>query len=231
MATTRKRPTRKAKTREPVTRERAIEAAMALADAEGLEAVTMRRVAEALGVEAMSLYHHVPNKDAILDGMVDVVFAEVQPPSPAEPWRAAMHRRALAMRAMLLRHRWALRILESRTTPGFATLAHHDAVLGCLRAGGFSVVLTAHAYAVLDSYIFGFVHTELTLPFQSSDETQEVVGAMFEQVPPGAFPHLVELTMEHVLKPGYAYGNEFEFGLDLILDGLERALQRERCTR
>ena len=201
---------------------------MVLADAQNLEAVTMRAVAEALGVEAMSLYHHVPNKDAILDGMVDVVFAELEPPSPSEPWRAAMRRRALAMRAMLLRHRWALRILESRATPGFATLAHHDAVLGCLRAGGFSVVLTAHAYAVLDSYIFGFVHTELTLPFQSSDETQDVVSAMFEQLPAGAFPHLVELTMEHVLKPGYSYGNEFDYGLDLILDGLERALERER---
>jgi AcrR family transcriptional regulator len=232
MAAKKKKPRRLAKTpRQPVTRERAVGAAMALADVAGLESVTMRAVAEALGVEAMSLYHHVPNKDAILDGMVDLVFAEVPSPSASEPWRAAMRRRALDVRAMLLRHRWALRILESRTTPGFATLAHHDAVLGCLRASGFSVVLTAHAYAVLDSYIFGFVHTELTLPFETSDETHEVVTGIFEQLPRGAFPHLVELTMEHVLKPGYAYGNEFEYGLDLILDGLARALQRERRAR
>jgi AcrR family transcriptional regulator len=231
MAASKNRPASRRKAREPASRERAVHAAMALADVAGLEAVTMRAVADELGIEAMSLYHHVPNKDAILDGMVDLVFAEVQPPSPSEPWRAAMRRRALAMRAVLLQHRWALRILESRKTPGFATLAHHDAVLGCLRAGGFSVALTAHAYALLDSYIYGFVHTELALPFQTTQETHEVAGAIFDQLPDGAFPHLVELTREHVLKPGYAYGNEFEFGLDLILDGLERALERERPRR
>jgi AcrR family transcriptional regulator len=213
--------------RQPVTRERALRAAMALADAGGLEELTMRRLAQELGVEAMSLYHHVPNKDAILDGMVDLVFAEIELPRAELDWTTALRRRTASVREVLVRHRWALRILESRATPGPTTLAHHDAVLGCLRRAGFSVPLAARAYAVLDSYVFGFVHTELTLPFQNNAETVEVAQAIFAQLPAGAFPHLVELTKEHVLRPGYAYGNEFGFGLDLILDGLECALAAE----
>lgn len=207
-----------------MTRERALRAAMALADAGGLESLTMRSLARELRVEAMSLYHHVPNKEAILDGMVDLVFAEIETPRSDLDWKAALRRRTSSVREVLLCHPWALRILESRSTPGPTTLAHHDAVLGCLRHGGFSVPLAGHAYAVLDSYVFGFVHTELMLPFQNSEETHEVARSIFEQMPPGAYPHLVELTVEHVLKPGYAYGNEFAFGLELILDGLERAL-------
>lgn len=214
--------------REPLTRERALRTALALADAFGLDELTMRRLAQELRVEAMSLYHHVPNKEAILDGMVDLVFAEIELPRADLDWKTALRRRTHSVRDTLIRHRWALRILESRATPGPTTLAHHDAVLGCLRGAGFSVPLAAHAYAVIDSYVFGFVHTELTLPFQNSDETHEVARAIFEQLPPGAYPHLVELTLEHVLKPGYAYGNEFPFGLELVLDGLERALAAER---
>lgn len=214
--------------REPVTRARALQVAMALADRDGLDALTMRGLAKELGVEAMSLYHHLPSKDAILDGMVDLVFQEVEMPRLDLPWKAALRRRMISFRDALLRHRWALRVLESRATPGPTTLAHHDAVLGCLRNAGFSIVLTAHAYAVLDSFIFGFVHTELTLPFQTSEETQAVAGAIFESLPPGAFPHLVELAREHVLKPGYLYGNELTYGLDLILDALDRAHKAER---
>ncbi|HUQ01688.1 MAG TPA: TetR/AcrR family transcriptional regulator [Kofleriaceae bacterium] len=208
--------------REPVSRERALQVAMSVADAGGLADLTMRRLAEELGVEAMSLYYHVPSKDAILDGMVDLVFTEIELPPTDVDWKTAMRRRAESVRAVLLRHRWAIGLMESRKSPGHATLAHHDAVLGCLRAAGFSVEMTAHAYAVLDSYIYGFVHTELQLPFETSAQTHEVAAAIFDQLPPGAFPHLVELTQEHVLKPGYRYGNEFGFGLDLILDGLER---------
>src|SRR5262245_3400144 len=114
---------------------------MALADRAGLEAVTMRRLAEELGVEAMSLYHHVPNKDAILDGMVDIVFAEIELPRMDLDWKTALRRRMTSMRDVLVRHPWALRILESRTSPGPATLAHHDAMLACLRAAGFSIPL------------------------------------------------------------------------------------------
>ena len=211
------------KRREPVSRARAVKLAVELADAGGLAEVTMRRLAEELGVEAMSLYHHVPNKDAILDGMIDLVFAEIELPSATIDWRIAMRRRAESVRATLLRHRWAIALMESRRTPGPANLAHHDAVLGCLRGAGFSIELTAHAYALLDSYVYGFVHTELNLPFQTSEQTQTVAAEIFERLPPGAFPHLVELATQHVLKPGYAYGNEFAFGLELILDGLEHA--------
>ena len=229
MAPTKKRSGKKASTRQPVTRERALQVACELADEGGIETLTMRRLAEALGVEAMSLYHHVPNKDAILDGMVDLIFEKIALPSAALDWRSAMRQRAASVRSVLLRHPWALRLMESRVTPGLATLAHHDAVLGCLRGGGLSIQLTAHAYAALDSYIYGFIHTELNLPFQTTEQTHEVAAAIFAQMPPGQFPHLTELTREHVLKPGYAYGNEFEYGLELILDGLARALERERA--
>ena len=203
---------------------------MALADAHGLEELSMRRLADELGVEAMSLYHHVPNKSAILDGMVDLVFEEIELPRVELGWKTALRRRSESVREALLRHRWALRVLESRKAPGLATLTHHDAVLGCLRGAGFSLGLSAHAYAVIDAYVFGFVHTELTLPFQTPEETREVVGGMFEPLPEGAFPHLVELATKHVLAPGYAFANEFPFGLELVLDGLERALAAERAA-
>lgn len=219
---------KKAALRLPLTRERALDVAMALADAGGLAELSMRRLAQELGVEAMSLYHHVPSKDAILDGMVDRVFAEIELPRLDLDWKTALRRRCLSVRAALLKHRWALSVLESRTAPGPSTLTHHDAVLGCLRAGGFSVALTGHAYALLDAVVFGYVHTELTLPFTTPEETQAVARAIFEAMPPGAFPHLVELTKEQVLRPGYSFSNEPAWGLDLVLDGLERALAAER---
>ena len=216
------------KERLPVSKERALQVAMALADAGGLEELTMRRLAQALQVEAMSLYHHVPNKAAILDGMVDCVFGEIELPVGNVDWRTAMRMRALSAREVLKRHPWAIQLMESRTAPGPATLGHHDAVLGCLRRNGFSLALTGHAYAVLDGYIYGFVLTELNLPFDNEEKTHEVAKGIFEQMPPGAYPHLVELTREHVLKPGYAYGHEFIWGLELILDGLESKLKLQQ---
>lgn len=216
----------KAIERQPISRARAFQVAVELADRDGLPALTMRRLAEALQVEAMSLYHYVKNKNEILDGMVDLAFAEID--VPEGDWKEAMRRRAYSARAALLRHRWAISLMESRATPGPKNLAHHDAVIGCLRRGGFSVPLTAHAYAVLDSYVYGFVHTELNLPFETSEQSQVVASGIFAQLPPGMYPHLIELTKEHVLKPGYSYGQEFTFGLELILDGLERAKERAK---
>ena len=163
----------------PVSRERALQVAIELADACGLEELTMRRLAQALKVEAMSLYHHVPNKAAILDGMVDQVFSEIELPVGNVDWRTAMRMRALSVREALKRHPWAIRLMESRSAPGPATLGHHDAVLGCLRRGGFSIALTAHAYAVLDGYIYGFVLTELNLPFDAEEKTHEGVYGIF----------------------------------------------------
>jgi len=210
--------------REPLTRQRALSAAIELADTDGLAALTMRRLATALGVEAMSLYHHVKNKDDILDGMVDLVFAEIELPGDDVPWMTAMRTRAASVREVLTRHQWAISVMESGTSPGPATLRHHDWVLGCCRRAGFSVAVAGHAFSLVDSYTYGFVMQEVNLPFDDSDDLKEVVDAVMPQLSLEQYPHLVELTMEVVLQPGYAYGNEFDFGLDLILDGLEAKL-------
>jgi AcrR family transcriptional regulator len=205
----------------PLSRERVVRAALDLADAGGLESLSMRRVAQELGGGAMSLYNHVANKEDLLDGMVDVIFGEFELPSSEDGWKAAMRRRALSVREVLLRHRWAVGVMDSRTSPGPATLRHHDAVLGCLRGAGFSVELAAHAFSAMDSYIYGFVLQERALPFDTPEETTELAHAMLAQFQ--AYPHLTELTTQHVLQPGYDFGDEYAFGLDLVLDGLERA--------
>ena len=217
----------KAQPRVPLSRRRALDVAVAIADAGGLASLTMRRLAQELGVEAMSLYHHVANKDDILDGMIDIVFAEVDLPPSGTHWKTAMRTRAHSARAALARHPWAISLMESRSAPGPATLRHHDAVIGCLREAGFSIALTAHAYSVLDSYIYGFAHQEINLPFDTGQETREIADAILEQMPAGEYPHLTELATEHVMRPGYDYGDEFDFGLELILDGLERALEAQ----
>ncbi|HZX39091.1 MAG TPA: TetR/AcrR family transcriptional regulator [Streptomyces sp.] len=208
--------------RTPLSRERVLHAAVSLADESGLEALSMRKLGEAVGVEAMSLYSHVANKDDLLDGMIDVVFGEIDLPSGEDDWKTAMRQRAISVRRTLSRHRWAIGLMESRTSPGPATLRHHDTVIGCLRNAGFSVELTAHAFSALDSYIYGFALQERSLPFDTPDETAELAQAILTQFGPDDYPHLAELTTERVLRPGYDYGDEFEFGLDLILDGLER---------
>ena len=215
-----------ARPRERLSRARVLAAALDLADREGMDALTMRRLGDALGVEAMSLYKHVANKVDLLDGMVDAVFAEVDLPAPPTPWREAMRVRCTSMRDAMLRHPWAVGRMESRATPGAATLRHHDAVLGTLRRGGFDVALAAHAFSLLDSYVYGFALGERTLPFRTPEETAEVAGSIFTGMTPTDFPHLTELAMEHVLQPGYAYGDEFAWGLELVLDGLERAASR-----
>ena len=206
-----------------LTRERVLTAAVAFADERGIESLTMRKLGEALGVEAMSLYNHVANKDQLLDGMVDIVFSEVGLPSSDEDWKTAMRRRAVSARQVLSHHRWAIGLMESRTSPGPATLRHHDAVIGCLRGAGFSVAMAAHAFSLLDSYVYGFALQEATLPFETAEQTAELAEMILSSLQPDEYPHLTELAVEHVLKPGYDYGNEFEFGLDLILDGLEVA--------
>lgn len=211
--------------RETLTRQRVLRAAVELADTGGLETLSMRKLGEAVGVEAMSLYNHVANKEDLLDGMIDLVFAEVELPTPGGDWRPAMRQRALSMRHVLSRHRWAIGLMESRSTPGPATLRHHDAVLGCLRQAGFSLTLTAHAVSVLDSYIYGFALQEKALPFDTPDETAQLAESIMSGFGDGEYPYLAEIATAHVMRPGYAYGDEFEFGLDLILDGLQRLQQ------
>ena len=208
----------------PLTKERVLDAAIALADESGIGSLTMRKLAEALGVEAMSLYYHVANKDVILDGMVDQAFSEIDMSFVELDWRSAMRNRAISVRRVLSLHPWAISLMQSRTNPGPALLHHHDSVIGTLRQAGFSIEMTAHAFSALDAYIYGFVSQELSLPFDTSsaDEVAAIAEAILENFPTEAFPHLAELTIEHVMQPGYNYADEFEFGLDLILDSLER---------
>ena len=207
-----------------LNRDRVLRVAVGLADTGGIESLTMRKLGVELGVEAMSLYNHVANKADLLDGMIDIVFAEIDLPASGTDWRTAMQRRAISAREVLARHRWATGLMESRTTPGPATLRHHDTVLGTLRGAGFSIELAAHAYSALDSYIYGFALQEPSLPFDNCDETAKVAQAIMSRFASGEYPHLTEIAVEHVMQPGYDYGNEFAFGLELILDGLERAL-------
>jgi AcrR family transcriptional regulator len=212
-----------AASRAPLSRERVLRAAVALADRGGIGSLSMRKLAQELGVEAMSLYHHVAGKDAILDGIVDVVFGEIELPTGEVDWKEAMRRRAVSARQALRRHPWATALMESRSTPGPANLRHHDAVLGILRKAGFSVELAAHAYSLLDAYTYGFALQETSLPFSTPEETAEVAQSIMAEFPADQYPHLTEIAVEHVLQPGYDYGNEYRFGLELILDGLDRA--------
>jgi AcrR family transcriptional regulator len=199
-----------------------LRAAIAFADEKGIESLSMRKLGQQLGVEAMSLYKHVANKDDMLDGMVDVVFSEIDLPSSGIPWREAMRKRAFSAREALARHPWAIGLTESRMKPGPANLRHHDSVIGCLREEGFSIEMALHAYSALDSYIYGFALQERSLPFETPDQVAEVSQMMLAQFPAGDYPYLTEAMVEHVGKPGYDHADEFEFGLDLILDGLEK---------
>ncbi|MCZ7414918.1 MULTISPECIES: TetR/AcrR family transcriptional regulator [unclassified Streptomyces] len=206
--------------RTPLSRERVIRTAMAVADEKGTAALTMRAVAKELGVEAMSLYHHVAGREDMLDGMVDAVFGEIELPPRDADWKSAMRHRAASARAVLRGHPWAVALLDSRAQPGPATLRHHDAVLGALRTGGFSVPMAAHAVSLIDSYVYGFVIQESSLPFSGPAELEEVGEAILRAMPVDAYPHLAELVTEHALKPGYDYAEEFTFGLALVLDAL-----------
>jgi AcrR family transcriptional regulator len=216
----------KARSRSRLSRERVLRAAITHADAGGLEALTMRTLAEELGVAPMALYRHIANKDDLVDAMVDVVFSEIDLPASIAGWKTAMRQRAISAREVLSRHRWAIGLMESRTNPGPANLRHHDAVIGTLRAAGFSVEMTAHAYSLVDSYIYGFALTQMNLPFDTSAEVAGVAQNMLQPFPLNEYPNLVELITEHAMKPGYDYGDEFVYGLDVILDGVERARKR-----
>jgi AcrR family transcriptional regulator len=209
-------------------RGRVLAAAVAVADRGGIGSLTIRTLADELSVRPMSVYHYVANKDEILDGIVDIVFSEIELPAEGQDWRSEMARRARSARLVLRSHPWAVPLLESRTSPGAATLAHHDAVLGTLRAAGFSRRLTAHAYALLDAYVYGFAIQEASLPFEGPDSVGSVAEPIMELMATGAYPHMVDMATSYYLQPGYDFGDEFGFGLDLVLDGLAGLLDRER---
>lgn len=211
----------KQSTRSRLSRGRVLAGAVALADQIGIDAFTIRKLAAALEVKPMTIYHHVPNKDAILDGMIDIVFSEIDRPPRNLDWKLAIRQRSVSARTTLARHSWAVPLMESRTSPGEETMRHHEAVLGCFRRGGLSVEMTAHAYALVDSYIYGFAIQEANLPATGGEEMADLAELILDPLPVDEYPYLAELTTEHVLQPGYDFRDEFEFGLDLILDGLE----------
>src|SRR6202162_1185169 len=208
-------------TRTPLSSARVLQAAVALADEAGLEAFSMRGLAQELGVVPMALYKHVANRDELLDGMVDIVFGEIELPPEELDWRSAMRRRAISARAALKRHSWAIGMMESRH-PGPANLRNHDAVMGCLRKAGFSFKTAIHAYSLQDAYIYGFALQERDTDFETADSAGEAARRRAETI--GAledYPHLVEIATQ-LPESGDGSAVECAWGLDLILDGLER---------
>ncbi|MER3388582.1 MAG: TetR/AcrR family transcriptional regulator [Microcella sp.] len=205
--------------RRPLSRERIVDAALELADSAGLSGTTMRALATTLGVEAMSLYNHVRNRDDLLDGMVDAVFAQIELPSGTGDWAEELRARSHSAHAVLTRHPWAVGLMDSRRAPGPATLRHHDAVLGALRAGGFSIAGALHAFSLLDSYLYGYCLQEQSMPFDGADELAEVATGIAESMGDD-YPWLSEAITQRALAPDYAYGDEFAVGLDLILGAL-----------
>ena len=204
--------------RAPLSTERVLRAAIALADQSGIESLTMRKLGQKLGVEAMSLYNHVANKDTILDGMVDVVVGDIEIPASGTNWKTAMRHRSISAYAVLLAHPWAALLIMSRFNIGPGMTRYLDATLGRLREGGFSVEGALDAWHTLDSHLYGFTLQQLNLPF-GVDETRQVSAAVLGQLSVAEFPHVVEVITQIM---GSGREEEFTFGLDLILDGLDR---------
>jgi AcrR family transcriptional regulator len=207
-----------------LNKERVLDAAVELAGRDGLESLTMRKLADELGAGAMSLYHYVPNKEQLLDGMVDIVFGEIELPSTDVDWKTAMRKRALSTREALRRHPWAIGLMEGRRNHGTANLRLHNAVLGCLRAAGFSLEMTVHAYSIQDSYIYGFALQERDMAPETADEFAAEAQRQMQEYEAvlADYPHLVEVVGGYVAESGYDYATEFLFGLDLILDALDK---------
>jgi AcrR family transcriptional regulator len=219
MATTHKR---KGKRRLPLTRERVLRAALELADRDGIESLSMRRLGLELGVKAMSLYNHVADKDDLLNGVADLVVGEIEVPPMGDDWKAAVRGRAISVRDMLARHPWAGSVILSRVNPSPAQTGYQDAVLGSLRQAGFSIGAAVNAFFTIDSYIYGFAMEERNLPAGTPEQLAGVAQMMLAALPAGKYPNVNEVIVEHMLKVGFDYADAFAFGLDLILDGLAR---------
>lgn len=213
---------RSTRSRTSLSRDRILQAAVALAEADGFESLSMRGLAAELRAAPMALYRHVANREDMLDGMVDVVFGEMYPPAIGGEWKAELRRRAVSARAALRRHPWAVGLMETRMHPGPASAVHHNATMGCLREAGFGFRKAVHAYNLLDSYTYGFALQEKTIPFDTPEESAEMAKITIGDTG-SDFPYLAEVAAE-LAKKGYDYTEEFEFGLDFILDGLERLL-------
>lgn len=211
--------TKKTQLRPPLTRDRVVRAAVHLADQVGLEALTMRRLGAELGVEAMSLYKHVANKNEILDGIVELVIAEIEIPEVGVDWKTAMKQRAISARAVLSHHSWAIGLLEARGSTGPAALRYMDAIIGNLRSAGFSTENAAHAFWLLDSYVYGHVIQEMSFSAVDPEDTANSASSG-EELAMDDYPHLLEMQQDALSFP-YSFDTEFEFGLDLILNALE----------
>ena len=204
-----------------LSKQRLVVEAIRLADREGVEELSMRRLAGALGAGAMSLYHYVANKEDLLDAMIDVVFEEIELPPEGTDWQSAMRRRTVSAQQVLARHPWAIGLMETRTSPGPAHLRHREAVTACLRRAGFSVVMATHANWLLDGYVYGFALQTATLPFDTADEFADLAEDVFlPQLPADEFPYLNE-SAAALVAAGYDPADEFIFGLDLVLGALE----------
>lgn len=204
-----------------LSKQRVVAEAVGLADHEGVDGLSMRRLAGALGAGAMSLYHYVANKEELLDAMIDVVFEEIELPPHEADWQSAMRQRAVSTRDVLRRHPWAIGLMGSRTSPGPANLRHHEAVTACLRRAGFTVVMATHANWLLDSYVYGFALQEASLPFGTAEELADMLEEVFiPQLPPDQLPYLNE-SAAALVAAGYDPAEEFTFGLDLVLAAIE----------
>jgi AcrR family transcriptional regulator len=207
--------------RTPMSRERVLRTAIRMADQGGIESLTMRKLARELGVEAMTLYYHVANKDDILEGIADLVVGEIELPSPDDEWHAALRRTALSAHEVLMRHRWGAGLVLSGSGFSQARMRWMNSVLGVLRGAGFSAEMTDHAYHALDSHIMGFTLWVVGMDLGSDEELSALAADFLREFPRDRLPHLAEHIEQH-MKPRDAAESEFEFGLDLILDGLER---------
>lgn len=195
--------------------------AVRLADREGVDGLSMRRLAGALGKGAMSLYHYVASKEELLDAMIDIVFEEIESPPEEADWQTAMRRRAISTRQALAHHPWAISLMESRTSPGPANLRHREAVTACLRKAGFTVLMATHANWLLDSYVYGFALQEASLPFDTAGDFADMAEDVYlPQLPPDEFPYLNE-SAAALIAADYDPAEEFTFGLNLILAALE----------
>jgi len=216
-------------TQAKLSRERVLHAALALADSEGIEALTMRRLAQALGVEAMTLYYHVANKDDILDGMVEAVVGEMALPAiDGADWKGELRRASISAHDVLIRHPWAASLLLNGPRVNRARLRQMDAILGCLRGGGFTADMTDHAYHALDSHVTGFTLWQVGI--SAGLERFGPVADFMESVDTAGMPHLAEHIRQHLRERDPDEPGEFEFGLDLVLDGLERYLAASQAS-
>lgn len=206
--------------RQPLTRDRVLARAVRLADKDGIDSLSMRKLAQALKVEAMSLYNHVKNKDDILDGMVEIVAVEIEAPAIGGDWRAAMRARAHSAHAVLMRHPWATMLLMSRANVGPVMLRYVDATLGCLREAGFSYAIADYAWNTIDAHIYGFTLQRLNFPFEP-EEYADVAEEFMPQLDEKKFPYLAGLSHD-VMAGNHDGVQDLGFGLELILEGLER---------